>query len=65
MKTKASLIPNSDHETRTRTCHVQNKNSTRFYCEEEIKQGYDKKMDPRLVLNRLNVTRNYIVIYTP
>jgi hypothetical protein len=42
---KASLIPNSNLETRkTRTRYVRNKNPTRFYYKEEIKQGYDKKV---------------------
>jgi len=29
------------------------------------KQGYDKKMDARLVLNILKVMGDYIIIYTP
>ncbi len=48
-RTRASLIPNPYYETKktktkTKTRHVQNKNPIRFYCKEETKQGYDKKM---------------------
>jgi hypothetical protein len=40
MRTKASLVLNSDCETReTRTWHVQNTNPRRFYCKEEKKQN--------------------------
>jgi hypothetical protein len=40
--------------------------STRFYCEEETKkkQGYDKKMYPKLMLNILKVMVNFTFIYT-
>jgi hypothetical protein len=44
--TKASLVPNLNCETRkikTRTWHVWNKNSIRFYYKKETKQNYDKK----------------------
>ncbi len=45
---------------------MQNKNSTSFYCKKKKKkQGYDKKMDARLVLNILKVMGDYIIIYTP
>jgi hypothetical protein len=40
MKTRATVVPNVDHEirkTRTRTQHVQNKNLTRIYYKEETK----------------------------
>jgi hypothetical protein len=41
---------------------MQNKNSIRFYCKENIKtkQGNDKRTHPKLVLNILKVTWNYI-----
>jgi hypothetical protein len=66
-KKKTSLVPNLDHETkkiRIRTQYVQNKNSIKFYCKENIKtwQGYDKKMYPKLVLNILKVM-GYIYLY--
>ncbi len=43
------------------TCAKPNK----FYCniETRIQQGYDKKMYPRLLLNRLKVMRNSTSIY--
>jgi hypothetical protein len=44
--------------------NVKNKNPTRFYYKEEIKQSYDKKMYPRLVLNRPKVMRIFASIYT-
>jgi len=45
---------------------MQNKNPMRFYYKEEIlkKQGYDKKMYPKLMLNILNVMKNSTTIYT-
>jgi hypothetical protein len=48
MRTKAGLISNLDRERnkmKTRTWKVQDKNSIRFYCKNEIKieQGCDKK----------------------
>jgi hypothetical protein len=45
---------------------MQNKNSTRFYVKKEIKtkQVYDKKMYPKLVLNKLKVIKNSTSIYT-
>jgi hypothetical protein len=56
MKTKISLVPNPDCETRKtriRTQHVQNKNPRIFYYKSEtrIEQGCDKKTYPKLVLN--------------
>jgi hypothetical protein len=52
-----NLIPNSNFKIRIKTQHVQNKNSTRFYCKNDIrtKQGYDKKTYPKHVLNRLKI----------
>jgi hypothetical protein len=50
-------------KTRTRTQHMQNKNTTRFYWKEEIEQGHDKKTYPRLVLNKLKVMGNSTFIY--
>ncbi len=44
---------------------IGNKNLTRFYCKEEIRQHYDKKMYPKLMLNKLKVMENFISIYTP
>jgi hypothetical protein len=41
-----------------------NRNSIIIYYEEETKQGYDKKMYPKLVLNKLNVKGNFTSIYT-
>jgi hypothetical protein len=65
MVTKASLFPILDHEIKqTKTRCMQNKNPTRFYCKEKIKQGYDKKTYPRLVFNILKVMRNSTFIYT-
>jgi len=40
------------------------KNPTRFYCKEETEQGYDKKLYPKLTLNRLKVMRDFTYIYT-
>jgi len=40
------------------------KNPTRFYCKEETKQGYEKKLYPKLALNRLKVMRDFTYIYT-
>jgi ATP adenylyltransferase/5',5'''-P-1,P-4-tetraphosphate phosphorylase II len=48
----------------TKTQHVQYKNPTRFYCKEETKQGYDKKIYPKLVLNKLKVMGKSTFIYT-
>jgi hypothetical protein len=41
MKTKSSIFQINKKKTQ----HMQNKNSTKFYCKEETKteQGYDKK----------------------
>jgi len=44
--------------------NVRNKNLIIFYCKEEIKQTYDKKTYPKLVLNKLKVMRIFAVIYT-
>jgi hypothetical protein len=41
-----------------------NTNLTRFYYKEETKQGYDKKMYPKLMLNKLKVMGNSTSIYT-
>jgi hypothetical protein len=41
-----------------------NKNPIKFYCKEETKEGYDKKMYPKLVLNKLNIMKNSTSIYT-
>jgi len=41
-----------------------NKNPIRFYCKEEIEQGYDKKTYPKLVLNKLNVMKFFTSICT-
>jgi hypothetical protein len=40
---------------------MQNKNPIRFYCKEKTKtkQGYDKEMYPKLVLNKLKVMGNF------
>ncbi len=43
--------------------HVQNKNPIKFYCKEETKQGYDKKMYPKLVLNRLKIMGTFTIVY--
>jgi hypothetical protein len=45
---------------------MQNKNPMIFYCKKEIKtwQGYDKRMRPKLVLNKLKVIENSTFIYT-
>ncbi len=45
---------------------MRNKNPTRFYCKEEIKikQSYDKKMYPKLMLNILKVMESSTLIYT-
>ncbi len=42
-----------------------NKNQTRFYYKEEmkIKQGYNKNMYSKLVLNKLKLMGNFIFIY--
>jgi hypothetical protein len=69
MKTRASIFPNPNCETKqtkTRTQHMQNKNPMKFYCKEEIKieQGYDKKTYPKLVLNILKVMGNSPSKYT-
>jgi hypothetical protein len=66
MKTRARPISNSDCETRKtkitriRTQHMKNKNPRKFYCNEKKKkkQGYDKEMYPKLVLNKLKVMGN-------
>ncbi len=63
------MVPNPGHETRitiTRTWHMQNKNSTRFYCKEETKQGYDNKTYPKLVLNILKIMtlQSKVSLYT-
>jgi hypothetical protein len=66
-KTRAYLISNPDHEIRKikiRTQHMQNKSPARFYCKKGIKQGYDKKTYPKLMLNILKVMRNFNSIYT-
>jgi hypothetical protein len=40
MRTRANLIPRPNCETRkTKTQHMRNKNSTRFYCKEEKKHN--------------------------
>jgi hypothetical protein len=44
---------------------MQNKNPTKVYIKEEIKQGHDKKTYPRLVLNKLKVVGNSTFIYNP
>jgi hypothetical protein len=64
---RASLIPNPNHETRknkNKNTTCANKNPTRFYYEEEIEQGYDQKLYPKLTLNRQKVMRNSTFIYT-
>jgi hypothetical protein len=45
---------------------MQDNNPTRFYYKEEIKikQGYDKKMYSKLMLNIVKVMGNYTFIYT-
>ncbi len=53
-KQKVGLIPNPNRETRktkTKTQHMQYKNSTKFYCKIEIEWGCDKKTYLKLVLN--------------
>jgi hypothetical protein len=69
MRTRGSLVPNVDHEirkTRIWIWHVRNKNPTRFYYKEKIKikQSYDMKTYPKLMLNILKVMRSSIFIYT-
>jgi len=67
-KTSACIFSNPNCETknsRTRTQHMKNKNPTRYYCMEKTKtkQGYDKEMYPKLVLNKLKVMGNSDSIY--
>jgi hypothetical protein len=41
-----------------------NKNPTTFYCKEEIKQGYEKKTYPKLVLNKFKINEKfYLYLY--
>ncbi len=63
LNTKSKLW---NKKTKTKTWQVQNKNSTRFYCKNEIRieQSCDKKIYPRLMLNILKVIRNSTFIYT-
>ncbi len=66
-KIRACLIPNLDYEkkeTKTKTQHVQNKNPIWIYYKEEIKQGYDKKTYPKLMLNILKTKKNSTFIST-
>jgi hypothetical protein len=42
-----------------------NKEPTIFYCKKETEQGYDKKMYPKLELNRLKIMEISTFIYTP
>jgi hypothetical protein len=44
--------------------HNKCKQKSNKYCKEETKQGYDKKMYPKLVLNKLKVMGNSTSIYT-
>ncbi len=56
MRTKASLFPNPNFETKQiRTWCMGNKNPMRFYLKKEIKekQGYDKKLYPKQMFNIL------------
>jgi hypothetical protein len=67
--TRVGLIPNQDREIRkirTKTWQVQNNNSTGFYYKNKtkIKQSYDKKTYPKLVLNKIKVLINFTSIYT-
>jgi len=67
MRTNACLIPNPNHETRKtriKTWHVQEKNPNFFNYNNKIiiKQSYDKKTYPKLVLNKLKVIKNSIFI---
>jgi len=64
MKTKANVIPNPDHKTRRITRQLQIKIQQNFICKKETKQGYDKKMHPKLMLNKLNVMGDSSYIYT-
>jgi len=69
MKIRVGLIPNLDHETKKtkiRTWQMQDNNSTRFFCNNEIKieQGCDKRMFPKLMLNRLKIMGNSTSMYT-
>ncbi len=49
---------------KTRTQHAQNKNPIKFCYKKGIKQSYDKKTYPKLMLNILKVMGNYTSIYT-
>jgi len=67
MITRACLVMKPDHERkrkRTKTRHMQNKNPTRFCCKGKIKQGYNKKKTPKLMLNKLKVMNNSTFICT-
>jgi len=62
MKTRVGLIPNSNCETRkikTRTRHVQTKNSTRNNYKEFFfkKQGDDKKTYPKINFEHIEGNR--------
>ncbi len=55
---KIGLAPNLDHETKLNkikktTCVKQESN--KIYCKKEIKQGYDNKTYPKLMLDKLKV----------
>jgi len=65
-KTRVGLIPNSNHEMIIIIkWQVKNKTSIEFYCNNETrtKQGYEKKMYPKIMLNKLKVMKNVIPIY--
>jgi hypothetical protein len=70
MKTQTSLILNPNCKTRkikTRTRHVQDKNLIKidYKNETRTKQSCDKKMYPKLVLNKLKVIKGPTSTYTP
>jgi hypothetical protein len=65
MKTREKPISKSKSwNKKNNNTTIGNKNPTRFYCKKEIKQGYDKKTYPKLMLNKLKVMGNSIFIWT-
>ncbi len=67
MKTKANIVPNLNHKTRKirkKTQQAQTRIQQDFICKKETKQGYNKKMHLKLVLNKLKVMGNSNSIYT-
>ncbi len=68
--TKVSLIPNLNHEIRkmkTKTWHVQNKNSIKIYWKNKIrtKQIYYKKMYPKTNVEQIKGSgESYLYLFT-